>query len=217
MSKTVSGPTPIIAVMVIVGNSEPKLLLELLFSLIHQKYPGWECRLLVNDSASPYVAEIATSFSAKDGRFQIMRTPALENRAELYDLGLDVIGGDYVTIAEDSGIFSPLAFLHVVSLLMKTPGKEVVFADDDIMDDEGFSYSTCVKSGCPADWLLKNITQFPSVYINNDYLRANGGFSKMVSASHEVVVRDFANISRVLYHCRDLGSVIRTLRLAHSV
>jgi hypothetical protein len=207
---------PRLSVLVLMHNSNPKHLLELMYSLIHQKYAGWECVFVCSEQEPMHSQSIIESIASKDERFKLCCVKHTEPRENYPDHGVQSVTGQYLCIAEDTGIFSPMAFHEVSSHLMRFKDTEVIVTDDDMMDDEGVVYATCIKSGCPGEWLLRNASEYPPVFIGLPLLRRLGGFARLASSASGWQEINMAYIPHALYHRRDVGSKLRERRLRRS-
>lgn len=204
---------PGFTILVVVRHTDPKHLLELIYSLIHQQYEGWECIFIDNASGRSRPQTIVKVFQKRDCRFSLRRVGAPQSDLFCLDYGLQFASGDFVTVVEDTGMFSSGALYEAASFLMRRPHIDAVFTDADMMDDEGVIHAGCFKAGCPVDELVRQAHRQPLVFLSGMFLNHTGGFEAMQEpGAIKNIHAEF--IPHPLYHRRDLRSRIRRQRIA---
>lgn len=205
---------PRFTVLAVVRHTDPKHLLELIYSLIHQKYSGWECVFIDNSAGASHPGAIVKNFQQRDCRFSLHTINKLQSDLYCLDYALQFATGDFVTVIEDTGMFSSGGIYDVVSFLMhRKSAVDVVFTDADMMDDEGVIYATCFKTGCAPDALVREAHRQPLVFLSKDYLKNAGGFTGLAEKGLNGKAVNAVFIPNPLYHRRDLDSKIRKKRL----
>lgn len=204
---------PRFSILAVVRHTDPKHMLELIYSLIHQEYKGWECVFIDNATGRSRPQAILKVFQKRDCRFSLHRVDTPQSDLLCLDRGLRFATGNYVVVVEDTGMLSAGALHEAASFLMRRPHIDVVFTDADMMDDEGVVYASCFKAGCPAGELLRQSHRQPLAFLSREFLTRSGGFAAIQkSGCAENALAEY--IPRPLYHRRDMQSRIRRRRLA---
>lgn len=208
-----TGTPPRFSILTVVRQADPKHLLELIYSLIHQRYEGWECIFIENEAARSRPRVIMKAFQKRDCRFSLRKLDTRQSDLYCLDYGLQFITGNFVVVVEDTGMLSSGALHEVASLLMRRPHIDAVFTDEAMMDDEGVIHASCFKAGCPAEELVRQAHRQPLAFLSKMFLTQCGGFAAMQESRKIEAIRA-EHIPHSLYHRRDLQSRIRRRRLA---
>lgn len=212
-----TGTPPGFTILVVVRHTDPKHLLELIYSLIHQQYEGWECVFIDNAAGRSRPQAIVKVFQKRDCRFSLHRVGVPKSDLFCLDYGLQFASGDFVTVVEDTGMLSSGALHEAASFLMCRPHIDAVFTDADMMDDEGVIHASCFKAGCPVDALVSQVHQQPLAFLSRRYLSNVGGFASLAKNGSLGGKIDAEYIPHSLYHKRDMQSKIRKKRIELNV
>lgn len=117
---------PDILVLVDARHSSPAQLDELAASLREQIYPRWQA------------AFVGGRASATDARF-LPVGPATNPDAFVaaFNQAVQVAGATHLTLVPGHGRLSPDAFSEIADVLIQRPELDVVYTDEDVMDDQG--------------------------------------------------------------------------------
>lgn len=207
---------PLISVVVPVYNPEPRWLEDMLDSVILQVYPNWE--LCVHDDASTeeHVRGILERYRRVDRRIKVTCGQENAGICEASNAALSNATGEFVALLDHDDELTPDALFEVVRLLQGHPGADLIYSDEDMMDEAGNRFGPRFKPDWSPEMLLAlNYVIHLSVY-RMSLLGEIGGFRPGFEGSqdYDLVLRftektdKVFHIPKVLYHWKAVrGSV----------
>ncbi|MEY4941432.1 MAG: hypothetical protein RIQ93_3167, partial [Verrucomicrobiota bacterium] len=204
---------PLISVIMPVYNTPERWLVKAVQSVQAQVYPNWELCLADDASPQPHVRPLLEKFAAADPRIKITFREKNGHISAASNSALQLATGDFVALLDHDDELSPHALHEVVALLNTHPETDVIYSDEDKIDEEGHRHEPYFKP----DWL-------PDLFHGQNYLshltvyraalvRDAGGFRAGYEGSQDwdlalrVIGRlqdcgRIRHIPKVLYHWR---------------
>ena len=204
---------PLISVVMPVYNTPEKWLVKVVDSVRAQVYPHWE--LCIADDASPHahVRPLLEKLAASDPRIKVTFREKNGHISAASNSALALATGEYVALLDHDDELSPNALHEVVALLNAQPDTDLVYSDEDKIDEEGHRHEPYFKP----DWLpdlfhAQNFISHLTVY-RAALVKDVGGFRVGYEGSQDwdlalrVIerIKDQARIRhlpKILYHWR---------------
>ncbi len=108
---------------------------EAIDSVLAQDYAAWEL-LIVDDGSTDDTPAIVADCAARDERIRVLRQVNRKLPAAL-NAGFAAARGEYLTWLSDDNRFKPSFLGRMVACLRRNPGWDMVYANLDIIDDQG--------------------------------------------------------------------------------
>ncbi len=139
---------PKISIVVPTYNTPAPFLTELLASVTAQTYPHWE--LCLADDASPqgHVAKMLAAAARKDPRIKWVVRPQNGHISAATNSALDLATGDFVAFLDHDDVLPATALFHVAEAIAARPDAEMIYTDEDKIDEAGRRFDPQFKG----DW-----------------------------------------------------------------
>ncbi len=200
---------PTISVLVPVFRTKPDILRETIASVRRQSYPHWQLCLVDDGSEHPQLTEVLTEAVSSDRRIvyaaqEQSGISAASNRA------LELAAGEYVALLDHDDVLADDALFHVADALQSEPRPDLLYSDEDHMDETGRRFSPFFKPDWSPDLILaENYICHLLVFRRELCLRAGGFRSAFdISQDHDILLRmsrhaeKIVHIPKILYHWR---------------
>ncbi|MEK6423145.1 MAG: glycosyltransferase family 2 protein [Burkholderia gladioli] len=209
---------PLISVLVPLYNTPAPFLRRCIDSVREQLYDNWELCLADDASPEPHVREICEAYAQADARIRYVRRESNGHIAEATNTALQTATGAFSALLDHDDELAPHALYMVAAELDADPALDMLFSDEDKIDEAGRRYEPWFKPDWNPDLMLaQNAVVHLAVY-RTEMLRRIGGFRSDFNGSqdYDVTLR-FSEITQpdrirhipfVLYHWRAIqGSV----------
>lgn len=204
---------PIISVVTSADPHQLRLLEESLESLKKQLYRNWELFITCNDPQNIHLNALVDRYRAKN--LSIATVSGDGNNPEEQapeNLAINAATGKYITFLSPTVRLHPLAFFYVAEEINRHPESELIYSDEDKLDNTGNRTDPHFKCDFNYDlFLCQNMIGSASVY-SVKLLRQIGGFRKAFEGAevYDIALRsierlkpeNIRHIPRVLYHTR---------------
>ncbi|MGI8469537.1 MAG: glycosyltransferase family 2 protein [Pyrinomonadaceae bacterium] len=209
---------PLISVVMPVYNVEEKWLRLCIESVTKQIYTNWEFCIADDASPSPRVREILEEYAAEDSRFKIVFRETNGHISAASNSALELATGDFVALLDHDDELRETALYHVAKEINGHPETEMIYSDEDLIDERGRRSLPKFKPDWSPDFFYSlNLITHLSVY-RTAILRKIGGFRLGTEGSQdydlalrvteEISAENIRHIPRILYHWRAIqGSV----------
>lgn len=203
---------PLISVVMPAYETPEKILREAIASLQAQLYQNWE--LCIADDASPSanVMNVLKEMSASDPRIKWMRCETNGHISEASNSALELASGEFVALMDHDDLLAEHALYEVAAELNEYPDADIIYSDEDRIDDQGNRHSPYFKTDWnPELFFGHNLISHLGLY-RRSILEAVGHFRKGYEGSqdYDLALRVVAattsakirHIPSVLYHWR---------------
>ena len=211
---------PLISILVPVyhrSDDDERWLRRAVESVRHQVYPHWELCLADDASPAPHVRPLLEEFMRQDPRIKAVFRERNGHISHASNSALGLATGEFTALLDHDDELAPHALYEVASLLDVHPDTDLVYSDEDKIDEEGRRHEPYFKPDYLPDlFKSQNYLSHLSVY-RTSLLRAVDGFRPGYEGSQDwdlalrVIERSsperIRHIPKVLYHWRAiLGS-----------
>jgi O-antigen biosynthesis protein len=204
--------TPTISILMAVYNPNSIWLEEAFESVLAQTYMHWELCIADDASTDPGIRKILLGYAEKDSRIKVVFRAENGHIAAASNDALAIATGEWTALLDQDDILSEHALFWVVDTINKFPNCQLIYSDEDKIDELGHRSEPYFKSDWNADLLLsQNMFSHLGVYATALIKGVNGfqsGFEG--SQDHDLVLRctekidaaQIQHIPKVLYHWR---------------
>jgi len=206
---------PLISVILPVYNTPEKLLVAAIESVRRQLYENWE--LCISDDASkqPHVRKVLERYQRKDPkRIKVVRRETNGHISANSNSALALAHGEYIALLDHDDELRAHALACVALELDAHPEADVVYSDEDKIDENGHRYDHYFKPDWNPDLFnVQNYISHLGVY-RTLLVREVGGFRVGYEGSQDwdlamrVIERSgpdrIRHIPRILYHWRSV-------------
>lgn len=128
---------PTISVAMTCWRSDLRLLREAVASVRAQLYPHWELCIADDGSPGEDVWAALTELAAGDPRIRIVRRPQNGGIAAATNSALGLATGAFVAFLDHDDLLSERALYEVAAELDRHPDADLIFSDEDKIDEHG--------------------------------------------------------------------------------
>jgi GT2 family glycosyltransferase len=209
---------PLLSVVMPVYNTDERWLRAAIQSVRDQLYDNWE--LCIADDASPKtrVREVLRELEAQDSRIKIHFRTVNGHISAASNSALALASGEFIVLLDHDDALPRHALAAVVFELNRHPDADIVYSDEDKIDEAGRRFAPYFKSDWnPELFYGQNMISHLGVYRRERVLQV-GGFREGLEGSqdYDLALRvieqtqpdKIRHIPHVLYHWRAIrGSV----------
>lgn len=201
---------PVISIIMPVYNTPEDYLRQAIDSVTQQIYSYWELCIADDASTDPHVHDILKEYSARDARIKVIYRPENGHIVRCSNTAIDSATGEFVALLDHDDLITPDALYEAVLLLNLHPEVDMIYSDEDHIDEQNRFSNPCFKSGwCPESLLSKIYTSHLSFY-RRSIVTQIGGFRPGYEGSqdYDLVLRfteatdKIFHIPKILYHWR---------------
>jgi glycosyltransferase involved in cell wall biosynthesis len=203
---------PLISVIMPVYETPPALLRQALDSVRAQIYPHWELCIADDASPSPLVAAILADYAARDARIRIMRREVNGHISAATNSALQLARGEFIALMDHDDLLAEHGLYHVVVELNRTPDADLIYSDEDRVDENGRRHDPYFKTDWnPELFLGHNIVSHLGVYRRSLVEKIGGlrlglegsqDYDLALRVSRETSPDRIRHIPAILYHWR---------------
>ncbi|HUR58418.1 MAG TPA: glycosyltransferase family 2 protein, partial [Opitutaceae bacterium] len=208
---------PLISVLMPVYNDKPeqeKPLIEAIESVRRQLYDNWELCISDDASKSPHVRKVLERFQKKDSRIKLVFRETNGHISANSNSALALAHGEFIALLDHDDEIRPHALACVALELDAHPDADLVYSDEDKIDENGHRYDHYFKPDWNPDLFnVQNYVSHLGVY-RTLLVREVGGFRMGYEGSQDwdlamrVTERSapdrIRHIPKILYHWRSV-------------
>ncbi len=203
---------PLVSILVPVYRTPPDILRLTIESVRKQSYSNWELCIADDRSQSQEIQDLLADYASKDGRIRVNFLPANGGISQASNAALAMATGDFVALLDHDDELAPDALYHVVEAINLQPDVDLLYSDEDKIDERGKRYDPFFKPDWSPDLLLSENYICHLLVVRRVHLNQAGGFRSAFDGSqdYDLVLRltsgntRIVHIPRVLYHWRSL-------------
>ncbi|MBK9276305.1 MAG: glycosyltransferase [Flavobacteriales bacterium] len=210
---------PLISVVMPVYDPPVHLLDAAIRSVVDQVYPHWELCIADDRSPNAEVRRCLERWMKEDDRIRVVFRKENGHIARASNSALELAQGTFTALMDHDDLLAPDALFHVVKRLQRAPDLDLLYTDEDKIDEQGRHSEAHFKPQWCPDHLLSRNYFGHLVVLRTALLREVGGFRPGFEGSqdYDLLLRvtertdRIAHIPRVLYHWRiHAGSAARS-------
>ena len=203
---------PLVSVVMPTYNSPLHFLAQAIESVQAQVYPHWQLCIADDASTNPEVQAFLKEAAQKDARISVVLRSQNGHISESSNSALGIAKGEWVALLDHDDLLHPMALYELVNTLQSHPEAQIVFSDEDKIDEKGQRFGPYFKTDYNPELMwAQNMISHLGCY-KKSTLDAMGGFRKGFEGSQDydlalrVIQRSkphqIVHIPRVLYHWR---------------
>ena len=161
---SMAGPPKISVIMPAFATPEP-LIRAAIASVQAQLYPHWE--LCIADDGSPGGAlwRILEDCARHDARIRVVRRPENGKITAATNSALALASGDFVAFMDHDDLLTEHALYHVAATLEQHPDTDLIYSDEDKIDERGRRSQPYFKTAWNAELMLgQNMVNHLAIY-----------------------------------------------------
>ncbi|HEY7305207.1 MAG TPA: glycosyltransferase family 2 protein [Bryobacteraceae bacterium] len=201
---------PLISVLMPVYNTNPAELAAAIQSVVGQSYSNWELCIADDCSSEPAIREILESFAGQDKRIKVAYQTERGGISRACNAAWRLANGDYVCFLDHDDTLAPHALAYVCEALDKSPDADLLYSDEDKIDERGKRSDPFFKPDWSPDLLLSENYMCHLLILRQDLANKIGHLNpdRDGSQDYDLILRaseqaaNIQHISRVLYHWR---------------
>ncbi len=210
---------PLFSIVVPVFNIGEDWLRKCLDSVIAQLYPHWELCIADDASTMPHVRPILMEYAARDPRIRVIFRKKNGHISACSNTALEMARGDFIALLDHDDELSVDALYENAALLDEHPDTDMIYSDEDKINEKGERHSPFFKPDWSPDTFLSHMYTCHLGVYRAELIRKIGGFRIGFEGSqdYDLVLRftelttRIRHIPKVLYHWRTLeGSTALT-------
>jgi len=203
---------PLLSVLMPVYNSDERWLRRAIESVQHQLYSNWELCIADDRSTDPRVGEVLREIQSSDPRLRIHFREVNGHISAASNSALALASGEFIVLLDHDDVLPRHALAAVVHELNRHPDADIVYSDEDRIDEAGRRYDPYFKPDWnPELFYSQNLISHLGVY-RTAMVRQVGGFREGFEGSqdYEMALRvveetqpaRIRHIPLILYHWR---------------
>jgi GT2 family glycosyltransferase len=201
---------PKISIIMPVYNPPVEYLKAAIESVLQQQYDNFELCIADDCSTNEQVKRLLNTYTLRDSRIKVVFRTENGHISACSNSALSLVTGDYVICLDHDDLLTPNCTFEIVKLLNKHPEAEIIYSDEDKVDDEGiFSFPYFKPDFAPDNLFAKNYITHITVY-KKELVDKLGGYRIGFEGSqdYDLILRatDLTNkiyhIPKILYHWR---------------
>ena len=203
---------PLISIVMPTYNTDEKFLRLCIESVLDQSYSNWELCIADDASSDLQVIKVLEEYQTKDKRIKVVCRKKNGHISASTNSALDLVSGEWLALLDHDDELPLHALAYVVKAINDSPNVELIYSDEDKIDDQGNRLSAHFKSDWNLDLLYsQNYVSHLGVYKTN-IVKKIGGFrvgyegsqdyDLLLRYSREIDHTNIIHIPKVLYHWR---------------
>jgi O-antigen biosynthesis protein len=149
---------------------------DLVASLQAQLFPNWELWGALPSQISSGVAQTLRKATASDPRIQVRETAAESNYAATLNACAQATKATHLALIPGHGRLAPDALLHVAEAVSTHPVLDLIYSDEDRMEDSGARHSPSFKGAWNPELALSGLFPGQLTFVSSEAFRRAGGF-----------------------------------------
>jgi O-antigen biosynthesis protein len=203
-------PQPLISIVMPVYNTDASELTAAVQSVLDQSYSQWQLCIADDASSIPEIREILHRFFGSDSRIKVAFQNERGGISRNCNKALEMVSGDYVCFLDHDDTLAPHALAYICETLGRCPDADLIYSDEDKIDQQGKRFDPFFKPDWSPDLLLSENYISHLLVLRRDLLQKVGPFCPECDGSqdYDLILRASPHASRiehipkVLYHWR---------------
>ncbi|MDB5972494.1 MAG: hypothetical protein JWQ90_4944 [Hydrocarboniphaga sp.] len=147
---------PLISIVMPVYNTPLRFLQQAVASVQAQLYPHWQLCIADDASPDPRVRDWLSTAAASDPRIRLVFCEQNGGIVAASNAALDLAAGEYLGFLDHDDRLSELALYYVALEINRDPRPEVIYTDEDKIDERGRRFMPHLKPDWNPELLLSN-------------------------------------------------------------
>lgn len=203
---------PVCSILMPVHNPRREWIEAAIESVRQQFYADWQLCICDDVSEAPWLRECLERASSADPRIHFVRAGSRLGIAGALNRAADLATGDYLAFLDHDDVLPPYA-LHYVTAALQNSDADLIYSDEDRLDEAGRRVEPIFKPAWSPDLLLSCMYLGHFLAVKRSRFEEAGGFRREMDGSqdHDLALRVSSrppvvrHIPRILYHWRKHG------------
>lgn len=200
---------PLISVITPVHNTAPEFLTACLESVRTQAYANWQHCIADDGSTAPGTQGVLHRYST-DPRVRLVTLEQSQHVSAATNAALSLATGEFVALLDHDDELAPEALAEVVRYLNAHPDADVIYSDEDKLDEAGARCDPYFKPDWSPELFLSYMYTCHLMVVRRQLLEDTGGFRRGLEGAqdYDLLLRlmektdRIHHIPRILYHWR---------------
>jgi GT2 family glycosyltransferase len=201
---------PRISVITPVYNTPPAYLQAMAESVLGQVFTDWELCFADDASSSPETIAALDRIARTDGRVRVTRLAANGGISEATNAAVAMATGEVIVFVDHDDLITADCLAEIALYFAVHPEADLVYSDDDKIDDAGRRYAPQFKPDFAPTLLLSYMYMGHALAVRRELFLELGGFRKAFDGSQDYDfalraverARHVGHVPRILYHWR---------------
>lgn len=204
--------TPLLSIVMPVYNVNETYLRQAIESVQNQLYTNWEFCIADDASTRPHIKKVLDEYQNEDSRIKLLFREENGHIVKASNSALSLATGEFIVLLDHDDLLSEHALYHIALEINKYPDVDLIYSDEDKINDKSERYSPYFKSDWNPDLLYaQNMFSHLGVY-RASILETIGGFREgyegsqdydlCLRASKKTSPDKIHHIPQILYHWR---------------
>jgi GT2 family glycosyltransferase len=201
---------PLVSVVMPVYAPPIHLLDAAIRSVVDQSYGNWELCIADDRSPGKEVRECLEQWVKRDDRIKVAFRKENGHISKASNSALALATGEFIAFMDHDDLLSPDALYHIITRINMRPDADILYTDEDKVDEAGKHSDAHFKPQWCPDHLLSRNYFGHLVVMRSSIVKAIGGFREGFEGSqdYDLMLRAvertdrIEHIPRVLYHWR---------------
>ncbi|AWF80108.1 glycosyltransferase family 2 protein [Microbulbifer sp. A4B17] len=206
---------PLISIILPTFNTDPELLRDCLESVLAQSYNKWQLCIADDASSNQKTRECLLEYQAQDSRIQVVFRKDNGHISAASNTALELVKGGYIALLDHDDTLAPHALMTMVKAIADNPQAQLLYSDEDKIDELGERFDPHFKPGWNPDLLLSQNYICHLTVLKTALVEQIGGFRLGLEGSqdHDLLLRcvpylnsdNVVHIPEILYHWRAIS------------
>ncbi len=207
---TIFARRPTISIVMPTYNTPAPFLTAALDSVLAQTYSHWELCIADGHSSADWVRPTLEQYAAKDARIKLRFLDANQGIAGNTNAALALASGEFVALLDHDDTLAPFALFEIIKAINHQPEADLVYSDEDKLDETGRRVEPCFKPDWSPDTLRSHNYICHLLVLRQSLLATLGGvregfdgaqdYDLVLRASEQA--RGIVHVPKILYHWR---------------
>ena len=176
---------PRISVLMPVYNTDERWLRPAIESIRGQLYTEWELCIADDASPDPGVRQLLREFQSKDSRIKVAFREVNGHISAASNSALQLATGEFIALVDHDDVLPSHALLAVVHELNRHPDADIIYSDEDRLDESYRRYDPYFKPDWnPELFCGQNFISHLGIY-RTELVRRVGGFREGIEGSQD--------------------------------
>jgi GT2 family glycosyltransferase len=201
---------PTISIVMATSDPRPEHLRAALDSVFAQAYPYWELCVADDCSKDPRIVEMLGAYAGRDPRVRFVVRETRGHMSRASNSALALATGEFVGFLDHDDLLAPDAAFEVALCVNRHPDADMIYSDEDKVDDAGILSEPYFKPDWAPDSFLSRMYTAHFAAYRRSLVEELGGLRTGFEGSqdYDLVLRlterteRIHHIPRVLYHWR---------------
>ena len=200
---------PLFSILLPVHTPSREWLERAVQSVLDQTYPRWEL-CVCDDASEGWVREYFAGRIQAKPSIRFVHSSEHLGIAGALNRARSLATGDYFAFLDQNAVLSPYALHHIAESLQEDPAADLIYTDEDFIDEKGRRVAPSFKPDWSCDLLLSSMYVGHLLVVSMEAMDRIGEFRSEFDGAqdYDLVLRltdqpaVVRHVRQVLYHCR---------------